>query len=234
MKMGGSRLVAVTDKAIERLKVMISSGELRPGQRLPREPDLAASLGLSRSSLREAVRALSLVRVLDVRQGDGTYVSDLSAESLLDTLSFIVELQHDSSVLELLEVRRILEPAASARAAGKMDERDLADLERILQLVTTESPVAELVQADVEFHRAITVASGNSVLASLIESLSSSTQRARVWRGITQEGALSRTLAEHRAIFEAIRAGNPELAQMWSTIHIAGVEDWLRRTLEAT
>jgi GntR family transcriptional regulator, transcriptional repressor for pyruvate dehydrogenase complex len=225
--------MAVTDKAIEKLKVMISSGELQPGQKLPREPDLAASLGLSRNSLREAVRALSLVRILDVRQGDGTYVSDLSAESLVDTLSFIVEFQHDSSVLELLEVRRILEPAACARAAEKITARGLLELQQILEPVTTESPVAELVQADVEFHRAITAASGNSVLASLIESLSSSTQRARVWRGITQEGALARTLDEHRAIFEAVRTHNVELAQMWSTIHIAGVEDWLRRTLEA-
>jgi GntR family transcriptional regulator, transcriptional repressor for pyruvate dehydrogenase complex len=225
--------VAVTDKAIEKLKVMISSGELQPGQKLPREPDLAASLGLSRNSLREAVRALSLVRILDVRQGDGTYVSDLSAESLVDTLSFIVEFQHDSSVLELLEVRRILEPAASARAAAKITSAELVELQQILETVTTESPVAELVQADVEFHRAITAASGNSVLASLIESLSSSTQRARVWRGITQEGALARTLDEHRAIFEAVRTHNVDLAQMWSTIHIAGVEDWLRRTLEA-
>ena len=167
--------MAVTDKAIEKLKVMISSGELQPGQKLPREPDLAASLGLSRNSLREAVRALSLVRILDVRQGDGTYVSDLSAESLVDTLSFIVEFQHDSSVLELLEVRRILEPAACARAAEKITAGELLEVQRILEPVTTESPVAELVQADVEFHRAITAASGNSVLASLIESLSSST-----------------------------------------------------------
>ena len=174
----------------ERLSHKGSSGELQPGQKLPREPDLAASLGLSRSSLREAVRALSLVRILDVRQGDGTYVSDLSAESLVDTLSFIVEFQHDSSILELLDVRRILEPAACARAAEKMTSAELVELQQILEAVTTESPVAELVQADVEFHRAITAASGNSVLASLIESLSSSTQRARVWRGITQEGAL--------------------------------------------
>ena len=170
--------MAVTDKAIEKLKVMISSGELQPGQKLPREPDLAASLGLSRSSLHEA-RALSLVRILDVRQGDGTYVSDLSAESLVDTLSFIVEFQHDSSILELLDVRRILEPAASARAAEKITSGELVELQQILEAVTTESPVAELVQADVEFHRAITAAAGNSVLASLIESLSSSTQRAR-------------------------------------------------------
>ncbi len=230
----GDRVVAVTDKAIEKLKLMISSGELRPGQKLPREPDLAAILGLSRSSLREAVRALSLVRILDVRQGDGTYVSDLTPDSLVDTLGFIIEFQHDSSVLELLEVRRILEPAASARAAENISVAQLVELERVLAPITTESPVAELVQADLEFHRAITAACGNSVLASFIESLSSSTQRARVWRGITQEGALARTLDEHRAIFEALRAHDAQLAQMWSTIHIAGVEEWLRSTLEGT
>jgi DNA-binding FadR family transcriptional regulator len=178
------------------------------------------------------VRALSLVRILDVRQGDGTYVSDLSAESLVDTLSFIVEFQHDSSVLELLEVRRILEPAACARATTEITKDALVELEKILELVTIHSPVVELVAADVQFHAAIASSSGNSVLASLIDSLSGSTQRARVWRGITQEGSGARTLYEHRAIFEAIRSGDAQLASMWSTIHIAGVEDWLRRTLD--
>jgi DNA-binding FadR family transcriptional regulator len=224
--------VAVTDEAIEKLKEMIVSGRLRPGDRLPREADLATSLGLSRSSLREAVRALALVRILDVRQGDGTYVSSLAADTLLDALSFIVEFHHDASVLELLEVRRILEPAASARAATLIDESALAHLEDILGRSTVDSPVEDLVKNDLEFHRAIASASGNSVLASLIESLSGPTQRARVWRGITQEGALARTLAEHRAIFDAIRARDPELARTWATVHVAGVEDWIRTTLE--
>jgi len=224
--------VAVTDEAIEKLREMIVSGRLKPGDRLPREADLATSLGLSRSSLREAVRALSLVRILDVRQGDGTYVSSLAADSLLDALSFIVEFHHDASVLELLEVRRILEPAASARAAVQIDDTSLASLEVILDRSTPDSAVEELVRNDVEFHRAIAVASGNTVLASLIESLSGPTQRARVWRGITQEGALARTLAEHRSIFGAIRAHDPELARTWATVHIAGVEDWIRTTLE--
>jgi GntR family transcriptional regulator, transcriptional repressor for pyruvate dehydrogenase complex len=224
--------VAVTDEAIEKLKEMIVSGRLRPGDRLPREADLATSLGLSRSSLREAVRALALVRILDVRQGDGTYVSSLAADTLLDALSFIVEFHHDASVLELLEVRRILEPAASARAATLIDESALAHLEDILGRSTVDSPVEDLVKNDLEFHRAIASASGNSVLASLIESLSGPTQRARVWRGITQEGALARTLAEHRAIFDAIRARDPDLARTWATVHVAGVEDWIRTTLE--
>ena len=81
--------MAVTDEAIEKLKDMIVSGRLHPGQRLPREADLAAGLGLSRSSLREAVRALSVVRILDVRQGDGTYVSSLAPDALIDVLSFM-------------------------------------------------------------------------------------------------------------------------------------------------
>jgi DNA-binding FadR family transcriptional regulator len=199
---------------------------------LPREADLATDLGLSRSSLREAVRALSLVRILDVRQGDGTYVSSLAADTLLDALSFIVEFHHDASVLELLEVRRILEPAASAQAATRITDDALAELEEIQGRSNVDSSVEDLVKNDLEFHRAIAVASGNSVLASLIESLSGPTQRARVWRGITQEGALVRTLAEHRAIFDAIRSRDPELARTWATVHIAGVEDWIRTTLK--
>src|SRR6266487_2403152 len=110
--------MAITDEAIERIKEMIVSGQLRPGDRLPREADLADRLGLSRNSLREAVRALSLVRVLDVRQGDGTYVSSLRANELLGALSFVLDLhRNEESVLEMLEVRRILEPAATASAA---------------------------------------------------------------------------------------------------------------------
>jgi DNA-binding FadR family transcriptional regulator len=150
---------------------------------------------------------------------------------LLEALNFIVEFHRDASVLELLEVRRILEPAASARAAIQISADAVADLEKMLDETTAESPVEDLVKADVEFHRAIAGAAGNTVLASLIESLSGPTQRARVWRGMTQEGALQRTLDEHRAIFDAISRRDPEMARTWATLHIAGVEEWLRSTL---
>jgi GntR family transcriptional repressor for pyruvate dehydrogenase complex len=225
--------MAVTDEAIEKIKAMIVSGQLKPGQKLAREADLAERLGLSRSSLREAVRALSLVRILDVRQGDGTYVSSLAADSLLEALTFIVEFHQDASVLELLEVRRILEPAASARAALLIDETELAALDALLDRITPASSVDELVDNDLEFHRRVAAAGGNSVLSSLIESLSGPTQRARVWRGLTQEGALQRTLLEHRAILGAMRRRDPDLARTWSTVHVAGVEEWLRSTLQS-
>src|SRR5216110_524601 len=111
---------------------MIVTGELGPGDRLPKEADLAERLGLSRNSLREAVKALSLIRVLDVRQGDGTYVTSLEPNLLLDAMSFVVDFHRDDTVLEFLEVRRILEPAATALAALHMSDDDITELGTLL------------------------------------------------------------------------------------------------------
>jgi GntR family transcriptional regulator, transcriptional repressor for pyruvate dehydrogenase complex len=223
--------MALTDEAIDKIKEMIISGRVRPGAKLPREADLAAELGLSRNSLREAVKALSLINVLDVRQGDGTYATSLAPSLLLEALSFIVDFHRDDSVLEFLEVRRILEPAATGMAALRMAEDDKAELGKLLEAVTVDSPVDDFVATDLEFHKKIAIGSGNSVLASLVDNMSMPTARARVWRGMTEPRALERTLAEHRAIFEAIVRGDADLARSWATVHIAGIESWLHIAL---
>src|SRR6478752_10030090 len=124
--------VAVTDEAIWKIKDMIVSGELAPGDRLPPEKELSERLGLSRSSLREAVKALEVIRVLDVRRGDGTYVTSLEPRLLLEAMSFVVDLHDDQSVLEIFAVRRILEPATSALAARNAAEPDLVHLREIV------------------------------------------------------------------------------------------------------
>lgn len=224
--------MALTDVAIERIKEMILSGELKPGDRLPREADLADRLGLSRSSLREAVRALSLMRVLDVRQGDGTYVTSLEPGLLLETMGFIVDLHRGDSIVHLFEVRRLLEAHAAARAAIVMSDPDADALLRLVDEPGPDPSVENLVANDVDFHRTIAAASGNPALCSLLDSLSSQTLRARIWRGLTQKNAVARTLAEHRAIAQAIRAHDPDVASAWATVHIAGVEQWLREALD--
>ncbi len=227
--------MAVTDEAIEKIKDMIVSGRLRPGSRLPREADLAAELGLSRNSLREAVRALALMRILEVRQGDGTYVSSLEPEVLLDALGFLVDFHQDDSVLDFLAVRRIMEPAATALAARKMSDEQVEQLRRTVATDSSLSTsVAELVDHDLAFHSRIAAGSGNTVLASMLESISMPTARARIWRGLTQQDAFSQTIAQHQGIVEAIAQRDPELAAARATVHIAGVEDWLRRTRAAT
>ena len=221
----------VTDEAIEKIKAMIVSGELGPGTRLPREADLAERLGLSRNSLREAVKALSLIRVLDVRQGDGTYVTSLDADLLLDAMSFVIDFHRDDSVLEFFEVRRILEPAATAMAALAMSDAEIEGLRALLAELDPNPDLDALVANDLEFHRRVAAGSGNSVLCSLIDGLTGPTLRARIWRGLTQEGAVTRTIEQHAAICDAIAARQPDVARSWATLHVAGVEQWLRSAL---
>jgi GntR family transcriptional repressor for pyruvate dehydrogenase complex len=124
--------MAVTDEAIGKIKEMIVSGTLSPGERLPKEAVLAAELGLSRNSLREAVRALSLLNILHVRQGDGTYVSSLEPKLLLEAVTFILDFHQDDTVMQALQVRAILEPAATGMAAQRITEQQLADLRELL------------------------------------------------------------------------------------------------------
>ena len=224
--------MSLTEDAITKIKAMIIDGRLRPGDRLPREADMAVSLGISRGSLREAVSALSMIRVLDVRQGDGTYVTSLRPEILAESIGFIIDFHQDSSVLHLFEVRRILEPAAASLAARIMPDEDAAQLVALAGRLPGEAgDVAALVANDIEFHHRIAQASGNPMLCSLIDSMSGRTQRARLWRGHTQHDAITRTSHEHMAIASAIRDRQPEAAAAWTAAHIAGVEAWLRNAL---
>ena len=225
------RNASVTDEAIEQIRQIIMSGEWGPGTRLPRESELAARLGISRNSLREAVRALSLVRVLDVRQGDGTYVTSLEPHLLLESTRFVAHLLADKTVVELFEVRRMLEPAAGALAAVRMDEEGHAALRRELDRMTAATTVEDLVEADAAFHAVVAQAAGNLVLSSLLESLSTRTMQARVWRGRLEKGALDATRAEHARIYEAIVGRDPELARIVAAAHVANSEHWLRADL---
>lgn len=224
--------MSVTDEAILQIKAMIMSGELRPGDRLPPEKELSERLDLSRSSLREAVKALDMFRVLDVRRGDGTYVTSLEPALLTEAMAFVVELHQDSSVLELMEVRRFLEAAAARKATGRLTAEDLQALREEVDLAA-DIGVEELVEHDLRFHRLVARAAGNAYLVSLLDGLSPSTVRARIWRGLTQDDAVARTVAEHRAIVRALASGDPDIAEAAVVMHISGVEQWLRSALRA-
>jgi GntR family transcriptional regulator, transcriptional repressor for pyruvate dehydrogenase complex len=223
--------VALTDEAILKIKDMILSGDLKPGDRLPPEKELSEALGLSRSSMREAVKALEMIRVLDVRRGDGTYVTSLTPSLLLDAMSFVVDIHQDASVLELFEVRQILEPAAAVLATPHVTPTDVQHLRALLTQVDGNTAVDDLVAHDLVFHRYICDLAGNAYLTRLLDTLSGSTLRARVWRGLTEEGSVERTLTEHRAIVDALESGDAGLVSAQVTVHVSGVAEWLRRAL---
>ena len=224
--------MGVIDTAILRIRDLIAAGDLLPGDRLPPEGELAALVGVSRNSLREAVRALIQANVLDVRRGDGTYVTSLEPKLLLSGLSFVMDLMQDRTVLELFEVRRLLEPAATGLAASRISDGAIEGLCRSLEAMRASTTAEELIAQDVEFHRAVVEASGNQTLVSLLEALFTRTARARIWRGIWDRGALEWTYAQHAVIVDALAQRDVVLATSAATVHVAASEQWIRHLLE--
>ena len=223
--------MSVTSEAIEKVKEMILSGELHPGEKLPRENELAERLGVSRSSLREAVRALAALNVIETRQGDGTYVTSLTPEVLLEVIGFGIDLVEDPSLLEVFQVRRFLETAATAAAAISITDDELASLQDCMARMDRAESVEELVPEDEEFHRIVASATRNSVLVALLGNLSSRTTGARLWRAVMERDAVERTKQWHHAILEGLEARDPELARSADLMHLAEGESWLRRAL---
>ncbi|MEW2396187.1 FadR/GntR family transcriptional regulator [Streptomyces sp. NPDC046862] len=228
--------MSLTDKAIDQIRALIRSGALPPGSKLPPEPDLAAQLGLSRNLAREAVKALAVARVLEVRRGDGTYVTSLQPSLLLEGLGGAVDLlQSDSgALLDLMEVRRLLEPVATALAATRISDEGLAEVERHLDAMREARDDVERLNAhDAAFHRAVAAATGNESLVTLLEGVSGRTLRARIWRGLVDSRAAGRTVAEHEAIFRALAARDVPLSRAAALLHVGNTERWLRDHLNS-
>ncbi|MBO1753458.1 FadR family transcriptional regulator [Actinotalea sp. BY-33] len=234
-----------TDRVVDGITAMILDGSLAPGDRLPVEKDLAATLGVSRGSLREGVRALSVLGVVDSRQGDGTYVTSLDPSLLVAPLGLVVELQGAGHALHVHTVRRMLETevaglaASNAAGAGEALARARAALDSsAATLAARTSPAGgaaedpadheALLEADIAFHRALAEAAANPVLGALVEALAGRTARHRLWRGIAQAGADERTQDEHEAVLDAVLAGDTERARVRMAAHLLEVEDFLR------
>lgn len=222
--------MSLTDEAITRIRALIQSGQLPPGSKLPAEQQLAAELGISRSPMREAVKALAVARVLDVRRGDGTYVTSLEPAVLLEGLGLAVELMQGNTLLELTEVRRLFEPVATGLAATRVTPDQLGEIRGHLDAMHAAAEDVELLNKhDAAFHRAVVAATGNEALTTLVDGISRNTLRARVWRGMVEANASDRTLAEHEAIYAALADRDAALAQAAALMHVSTTEQWLRR-----
>lgn len=222
-----------TEAAIGAIRKLIIDGVLPPGSRLPAEHELAAQLGLSRGTLREAVRGLVTARVLDVRRGDGTFVTSLEPELLLEGIGFAVEMMQDERALELLELRRILEPAATALAAVRITVAALAELQTRLHDME-HSHGETRIRQDIDFHGAIALAAGNQTLSTMLSGISGKTVHARIWHGTLDSNADQRAHEDHEVIYAALANGDPMLAESAALVHVANTERWYKQMLAAT
>jgi GntR family transcriptional repressor for pyruvate dehydrogenase complex len=222
-----------TDVVVQSIKGMITRGDLSAGSRLPIEKDLAVELGVSRGSLREGVRALCIMGVLETRQGDGTYVTSLDSTLLLAPMAFMVDLQGPEHRHDLHAVRRVLESEAAARAALRMSEDDTAAARALLdnmhELVLERGVIDHetVLKADLAFHRILAKASDNGALAALIEALADRTALARRTFGLQHEEQVRTAYHEHEAIFAAIIARDPDRARLQMSHHLLAIEDFL-------
>jgi GntR family transcriptional regulator, transcriptional repressor for pyruvate dehydrogenase complex len=220
--------VRVTEAAIEKIRELIASGQLTPGERLPSEKEFAAELGISRGSLREAVRVLSQGNVLDVRQGDGTYVSSLEPAVLLSGMGFLMDLMQGGTLLEIFEVRRLLEPAAAALAAQRITSEQIDSLRRSLDALRASSDVAEQVAIDLQFHADLAASTGNTILCSILQAMHTRAFRARLWRLYSEGGELTWALRQHELIIRGLEERDPELARAAAMAHLSDSQKWLQ------
>ncbi|MET9730280.1 FadR/GntR family transcriptional regulator [Streptomyces sp. NPDC006458] len=226
--------MSLTDKAIAQIRELIRTGALPPGSKLPPEPELAAQLGLSRNLAREAVKSLVVARVLEIRRGDGTYVTSLQPNLLFEGLGGAVELlEGDSEALQdLMEVRRLLEPAATALAATRITDEQLAEVKRHLDAMReARDDVEQLNAHDAAFHHAVISATGNDTLLTILRAISGRTLRARIWRGLVDAQASHRTLSEHEAIYDALCGRDAALSHAAALMHVSNTQRGLREHL---
>lgn len=219
-------------RAMRLIRARISDGTFAPMSRLPRETELAAELGVSRAALREAIRAMELLGILESRHGSGTYVTSLRLSALLPSLAHSGFLLNADSVPDLVEIRLVVEPAFSARAARNASDVDRERIRSVFErMEQTTDPVA-YAALDAEFHQSIVRASGNDVMASVMEALTYGAGWQHMWGAVTRDYVPARTRYEHEQLVIAIETGDPDLAFSVAYAHIAAVNGRLRDLAE--
>lgn len=198
--------------------------KLKPGDKLPSERELAETLGVSRSSIRDAIRSLELMGMVEPRQGAGTIVREISSDSLVNPLGNALK-RKEELIGELLDFRRMLEPPLAARAATRVSPDEISEMEEILQRQQEKQSRGEAAVAeDAEFHYSIALASGNSVVLKVLDILMDLLRGTRE-RSLQVEGRPQKSLAGHRRILAALKRHDAEAAKAAMRRHIEDVEE---------
>lgn len=206
------------------------SGELRPGDRIPGERTLSQTLGVGRSALREALKSLTLLGLLEVKPGDGTYLSSTHS-SLLPRIVEWGILLGEQHITDLVEARQEIEVSLAGLAAQRRTPEDVTALSDALRAMYDSADDREAyADADVDFHLVVAAVSRNTVLAGVLANIRS---LLRVWttRVVTDEAALRDSLALHPPVFEAIRDGDADRARAAMAHHMERATARLRSTL---
>lgn len=218
------------EEVAKQLQGMIGDGRLRPGDHLPPERELVRRFEVSRGSVRDAIRTLEVMGLVRSRQGEGTVVQSLSADALIPPLSAALVPKREL-VAELLEIRRIVEPAFAARAAAHATAEEVARMREVLRRQRQKTRRCEsTIEEDSEFHYLVAMASGNSVVNRVVDVLMDLMRESRA-RSLQVDGRLERSLEGHTRVLSAIQRRSPRAAEIAMRRHLAEIEALLLGTL---
>jgi GntR family transcriptional repressor for pyruvate dehydrogenase complex len=215
-----NRVYEEVAKQIERLILK----KLQPGDKLPSERELAEMLRVSRGSIRDAIRGLELMGLVEPRQGAGTIVREVSVDSLVNPFANALK-RRKELVGELLDFRKMLEPPLAARAATRASAEEISEMEEILRRQEEKQSQGDAAVAeDTEFHYSVALASDNSVVLKVIDILMDLLRETRT-RSLQVEGRPQRSLSGHRRILAAIKRHDGEAAKAAMRRHLEDVEE---------
>lgn len=217
----------IYEEIVRQVKVMIAEGRLKSGDQLPPERDLAEKFVVSRTSVREALRALESLGLVEIRPGEGTFVRQMSVEALVEPLALVMASQREA-IGELFEARRLLEPAIAALAATRATPEEIHEMERILDEQAREIAGGRtgFVQ-DAQFHAALGTAAHNRAITRIAHAVMDLLTQSRE-ESLNTPGRPTRSHEDHRRILAAVKARNEPDARQAMLAHIQAVEALVR------
>jgi GntR family transcriptional regulator, transcriptional repressor for pyruvate dehydrogenase complex len=219
---------------VEKIEKFFLNGELKSGDKLPPERELASRFGVSRTSVREALQALEINGAIEIRQGGGSFIKTSEVQLVSDALSATLIQAESNLVYEMLELRRALEVESASLAAQRATSADLEKIRRSLEQMAVSGQDAEAgVQADLHFHLQIVHATHNKLLINLIQTLTErmeDTIRATRKHRFLDKNRYEDTFEEHKEIYVAIASGNAQEAKKLMEEHITRIRRELSKT----
>ena len=212
---------------------MIRSGNLKARDRLPTETELARAFQVSRPVVREALRGLAILGVVETRQGGRCFVTDLTVARLMAPLQFVISLD-EASVESVHDARLLVETGMIRKAVGRISDKDFAKLDQMVEagFELSDDPVS-FRMLDQEFHRTLNRLSGNPFLEVVAQSFY---ELGMEYRRIATEtpGLIDRSAVEHRAIIEALKLGDPDAAEAAMSAHLKSIHETTAEAIRLT
>lgn len=222
------RRTRVYEAVAAQIQQQIADGTLRPGDHLPSERELSEAFGVSRASVRDAIRVLELAGLVVPRQGEGTVIRDLTMDSVASPLASALVRRKDL-LADLLDARRIIEPALAYRAAEHATAEDIAAMEEIVVRQEAKVRAGEPgIEEDTAFHDRLARAARNQVILKVIDVLMDLLREGRA-RGFQAQGRPQRSVDGHRRILAAMRRRDPQGAMRAMEQHLEEIGEILKR-----